>query len=206
MALLTDVSGDEVEALEFSFQWAVGDEDGLSKYLGESHTPSWLRLSNAITSVVGFFAVLALVLWLFPEVGIWGALMVGVLGKYSSFMYLIAQTVVSKRIERSQALDAKLVGFNHVQVSRDGIYWSTDTGYEYTAWPAVKELILSESEGAIFMYGAMSAHYLPIRLFESSVQFRKVASIIRRYKEHQMAPVHLANETNTDSDATRVLN
>lgn len=207
MGLLTDISDDKVQEVEFSFQWHVDDVTRLAQHEATEATPLWARGAAYFAYLIGFVTVFVLIVWLFPQVPLWGALLLAFLAQFSGTVNLILQAIIARIALNSKAVDPKEVGFNYVIISREGIKWATDTAHDYRAWSAVKSLSFSETEGLIIAYSEQERHFLPLRLFESAPKFRKAESLIRLYKEEQTEPTHIEyNRSQPDPESSRTVN
>ncbi|GAB5457972.1 MAG: hypothetical protein Hens3KO_10020 [Henriciella sp.] len=207
MGLMTDLSDDKVQELEFSFQWHVDDVIRLAQHEATEATPLWARGIAYFAYLIGFIIVFILTLWLFPQVPLWGVLLLAFLAQFSGTINLILQAIIARITLNAKAIDPKKVGLNHVIISRQGIRWASETTHDYRSWAAVKSLSFSETEGLIIDYSERETHFLPLRLFESAPRFRKAESLIRLYRAEQTEPAHIESDrSEPDADSTRTLN
>lgn len=172
------------------FQWTVGDTRAFERNVQELIKPQHSYAITVLARLVAFLLTLAVATAILPSAGFMVLLAVTVVASLSIWVSLGLEIGALRFYERLQADHPSRVGWNSVQFDASGITWSTETGFEYTSWLGVIDVV--ERDGSMwFKTGPVHGHYIPPRVFSSKAELAEFRTFIRNLRNNPLSPAHL---------------
>ncbi len=169
------------DTARIEFQWSVGDTRALEKNLREAIRPAGAYAITVGSRLIAYALTMLVAFTLLPGADFHVVLWIALAASFSIWISVGVEVLSLRTLEKLQASDPKMVGWNYLWLDSYGVSWSTEVAEDYTSWLGVIDI--EERDGSFWIKtGPAHGYYIPPRIFPSAgdvADFRKLVQQLR---------------------------